>query len=63
MATIAEFISYLSHLDQDATVHILHSYIRGYGTSTEYVDVDLDKYSDNLEYSEGSNRLYIGQED
>lgn len=61
MVTIKQLRKFLKDLPEDAEVQILHTYIRGWETHVDWIDLDLDPLKENANLI--GNTLYLGLDD
>lgn len=63
VTTVAQLREFIAALPDDCEVEVLREYSGSYYTATEWVPVDLDKYSDNCDVIDLGTRkiLYLGE--
>lgn len=62
MTCVADLISYLQTLPPETEVKVLNAFYTSWSTCVEFSDIDISTMSENVEYHESTNTLYLGSE-
>lgn len=62
MTTVKQLIKYLEQFPEDTEVNVLQEYSGSYYTSTRWVALDLDEYSENINYYPSLKLLELGDD-
>ena len=58
-ATVKDLIEYLSGIPLDTELRVLRTYEKNYGVCTEYVPLDLNEITGNVEYTNMAGNQFV----